>query len=119
MFMFCKTCKKDVEPGVDRNTLKNKQVVAETRAICPECMNDMPINPYMIKTLASLGKFYVKPKAASAFSFECKACGKCEVAKLSSDKTKAFCGNCGEDLKISEYMIKAMSISKNSAIDVG
>lgn len=73
----------------------------------------------MLKTLVSLGRFYVKPKATAAFSFDCKSCGKCEQAKLSPDRKLAFCGSCGSDLKLSEYMIKAMSMIKSGSIDTG
>lgn len=117
MYVFCKSCKNDVEAKVDKNTLKNKQATNDTKALCGECGDELNLTIYTIKSLVSMNQFYEKPKAEAAFSFHCESCGKTEGAKLSSDKKSANCGHCGEKLNISEYMIKAMGIAKSSSID--
>jgi hypothetical protein len=115
MFFHCTACKKDVEPGVLRDTLQNKQVVATTQAVCPECRLVLPINSFMLKTLVSLKRFYDAPKVQSAFTFVCKKCSK--VGKPSLQKNQALCSFCGEDLQLSPFTIKAMSLTKAGSID--
>lgn len=109
MFMQCEKCKKDVEPKVLMDTLKEKTTVTdETKAICPECMNVFNMNPYTLKMLVNLKQLYTRPKAEGAFAFNCDKCNKCVPAKLSSDKSKALCGNCDQDLNLTSYAVKAM-----------
>ena len=117
MFMPCSTCKTDVEPSIDRTTLKGKEVIATTKALCPTCRQDMKVNIYMMRTLAKMGQFYTQQVTRSAFSFECKVCDKVLPAVLSKNKKQALCSDCGTEIKISEMMIKAMAIAKNGNID--
>jgi len=111
MFLDCIKCKKAVEPQVLLSTLKDRNITSETKAICPECMEPFNVSIYVLKTLISLKQIYTKPKAEAAFSFSCDKCTKCVPAKLSSDKAKALCGNCGELLNITNYAIKAMTMA--------
>lgn len=112
MFVLCQSCNTEVEPGVDRTTLDKKEVTDKTMALCPECLKEIKLSSYMLKSLVSMGQFYEKPRAEQAFSFACGACNKTEPAVLSKDKQSAFCGNCEEKLNISPYMIKAMGIAR-------
>jgi DNA-directed RNA polymerase subunit RPC12/RpoP len=116
MFFHCLTCKKDIEPGILKETLQNKQVVATTQAVCPECRSVLNINNFMLKTLASLGRFYSAPKVQSAFTFVCKKCNKVGQPLLQNNN-KALCSFCGEDLQLSPFTIKAMSLTKAGSID--
>lgn len=115
--MFCPSCKKDVEPGLDKETLKNKEVVATSKARCSDCKTELPVNFFMMKTLKTLGQFYSQPTVRAAFAFECKKCDKVLPAVLSKDRKQAVCSECASPLGLSDMMIKAMSIAKNGSID--
>jgi formate dehydrogenase maturation protein FdhE len=117
MFMNCQKCSADVEPGVDKNTLKNKQVTAETKAFCPFCRSEMPVNSFMLKTLVSLGQFLTNSINKTAFSFKCNTCNKIQPASLSKNKQTALCSICGTNLNLTPVMIKAMAIVKAGGID--
>lgn len=111
MFVLCKACNTDVEPGIDRDTVVKKQATKDTKAICPKCKEAIPLSIYMVKTLVRAGKFYTKPKSEKAFSFECDGCAQVGPAQLSKDRKSASCGDCGIDLQISNYMIRAMALA--------
>ena len=113
MFSYCSSCKQDVEPAVDKETLADGQVVSTTKAICPECKLPAKLSSYMIKSLVDMKRFYSPPASSAAFEFTCKDCGKKKIAKLSQDNKQALCGACEKPLDISAYMISAMVVSKN------
>lgn len=116
MFIFCTSCNTDVEPGIVKDTLVNKQVTNDTKAVCPECRAEINLSTYMMKSLVSMGRYDVAPRAEKSFSFPCSACEKSKQAVLSKDKKKALCETCGEQLNISPYMIKAISLAKSGDV---
>jgi predicted SprT family Zn-dependent metalloprotease len=112
MFIFCKTCKCDTEPGIDKNTLDGKKVVATTKVLCPTCRSELPMTSFMMQTLVGLGRFITTARSDSAFSFKCTPCDKIVPAMLSETKTEALCSSCKANLNVTSFMIKAMAIAK-------
>ena len=39
--ILCPHCNIDIEPGIDRNTLKCGQITKETKVLCPNCKKEI------------------------------------------------------------------------------
>jgi len=112
MQMFCDFCKQENEVVVDKDTLTRNTPTKDTKAVCAECKTEQSINIYMIKSLVSIGKYYVKPRRESAFNFECLDCRRFQPINISKDQKAANCSVCDSEIEISPYMIRAMAAIK-------
>lgn len=112
MLKYCNHCKTESLIVIDGETLENKKVTKDTKAICPDCKNIVEdITSFALKSLKSMGKVWRPSKPSEAYSFMCKGCRDVKPAKLNDNKTKALCTHCNSDLNLTQFAIKAMKIA--------
>lgn len=117
MFFRCDACKKDVEVGLVRETLKLGSIDTNTEARCLECSNILPLSRFVKQSLLTMQKFYKIPTKKEAFSFKCEGCQKVNPAILDSEGKQALCSECSKPFNLSSIMINAIRIAKSGSID--
>ena len=89
---FCnsedKTCRKEIEPLIDKDTGK---------VYCPECELEVTIDPFMKNTLISMGQVLRESQEKTPYAVKCPECGKKKQPKLGPNR-EILCGSCGADI---------------------
>lgn len=111
MRAFCPTCKQDTEPQIDTDTLVNKSLHKDTKAICPTCKSPLALTSFALKSLFSMKRLFTA-KPTRAFQYKCSGCKDFTDAVLSKDEKQALCAICGSVFNLTTFTITALKLSK-------
>lgn len=111
MRVFCEKCKTEVDACIDTQTLENKAVGKNTKAICTDCKSALPLTQFALKSLFSMRKFFTA-KPTQAFQYKCDTCRDYTEAELSPNGKEAQCKTCKSAFKITPFMLTAFKLSK-------
>lgn len=116
MRIFCTTCKQDTEPQIDTETLVDKSLSKNTKAICPVCKTSLNLTSFALKSLFSMKRFFTA-KPTRAFQYKCTTCKDFTDAVLSKDEKQAICATCQSPFQVTSFTITALKLTKSKNID--
>lgn len=116
MRTFCPTCKQDTEPQIDTETLENKALSKNSKAICPTCKTSLNLTSFALKSLFSMKRFFTA-KPTRAFQYKCIKCKDFTDAVLSRDEKQALCAVCHTTFNVTAFTITALKLTKTKNID--